>query len=226
MAKLERPKGYSRKLWKKLQNQIRNIKRFVREKTKTGVDVKNIPDTKNVYTAEGRKNIRDWSAKKQWEQSEYVNRETGEVLTGAEARRQWSRDKSREKEAREKPQNAPDYNIYEQILDRLQTIPNERVFIYKGVKTYKDTGGIRDNLIDLLNDIADETEYLMEKESQIAANIEIIRFASQQMTVEFSISELFIIFNKGALGKTQWEKMQNVDVWNGESYDGEYDDMY
>ena len=66
----------------------------------------------------------------------------------------------------------------------------------------------------------------MEKESQIAANIEIIRFASMQMTVEFSISELFIIFNHGALGKTQWEKMQNVDVWNGESLDDEYDDMY
>lgn len=211
MAKLERPKGYSRKLWEDLNKKIKNIERFVREKTKTGVDIKNIPDTKNVYTAEGRKNIRDWSAKKQWEQSEYVDRETGEVLTGAEARRQWSRDKSREREAAEKPQNAPDYNVYDRILERLQSIPNERVFRSRRGTEYKNTGGVRDTLISMLNDIADETEYLLQNESTIVGHVEVIKYDSKQMNTEFSITELYTIFNKGALSQDQWDSLQGTD---------------
>lgn len=213
MAKLERPKGYSRKLWQELQNKIKNIERFVREKTKSGVDVKNIPDTKNVYTAEGRKNIRDWTAKKQWEQSEYVNRETGEVLTGNEAKRKWMEDRERQREEANQPEDAPDYSLYESILERLQEIPNERVFRTKSGVVYKDTGGVRDILISMLNDIADNTDYLKANESQIEEHTRKVCHDSKQMNVEYSITVLLSIFNRGAISQEQWNTMQGLESW-------------
>lgn len=211
MAKLERPKGYSRKLWKKLQNQISNIKRFVREKTKTGVEIKNKPNTEDVYTKEGRKRIREWSAREQWKQSEYVDRETGEILTGNEAKRKWMEDRARQREEANKPEDAPDYNVYERILERLQSIPNERVFRSKKGTEYKNTGGFRDTLISMLNDIANETEYLLQNESTIVGHVEVIKYDSKQMNMEFSITELYTIFNKGALSQDQWDSMQGTD---------------
>lgn len=217
MAKLERPKGYSRKLWKKLQNQIRNIKRFVREKTKSGVEIKSKPNTEDVYTKEGRKRIREWSAREQWKQSEYVDRETGEILTGAEARRKWMEDRARQREEANQPEDAPDYSLYESILERLQEIPNERVFKTKTGVVYKDTGGVRDILIDMLNDIADNTDYLKANESQIEEHTRKVCYDSKQMNVEYSVTVLLSIFNRGAISQEQWNTMQGLESWTNYS---------
>lgn len=226
MAKLERPKGYSRKLWSELERKIKTINRFVREKTKTGATVKNVPNVQDVYTKEGRKNIREWSAKKQWETTEYVNKETNEILKGTEAKRQWSYDKSKIKEKSAPPKEAPYHDIYEKVLSKLQEIPNERVFRTKQGTTYLDTGGTRDFLIGLLKDLSDDIEYLAQNEQRIANNVESIKHSSKQYSVDYAISELLDIFNKGPLSKEQWDELQGTDKWDDEAYSGEYADYY
>ena len=215
MARLERPKGYSRELWKKLQNQIRNIKRFVSQKTKSGATVKNVPDVQDVYTAKGRKKIREWSAKKQWESTEYVQRETGERLTGKEARRAWSEARREERriERQPEPEQVPDYDIYQNILAELEKIPNERAVYNRTNKTFGniDTGGMRSQLISMLDDIAEDTEYLMSIEGKVANSVYAIQYASGQEDIYYAYEDLLTLLNHGSpLSLEQWDDLQDT----------------
>lgn len=215
MARLKRPKGYSRELWKKLQNQIRNIKKFVTQKTKTGATVKNVPDVEDVYTPKGRKRIREWSAKKQWESTEYVQRETGEVVTGKEARRAWSeaRREERRREQQPEPEQVPEFDAYQETLDRLNEIPDERYVYSRSAKAYIpiNTGGMRSTLIDMLNDIADNTDYLIANQQGIEQGVQGIRWSSTQEDLNHAYSGLLVIFNGGkALSIAQWDDLQDT----------------
>lgn len=221
MARLERPKGYSRELWKELQKQIRNIKRFVSQKTKTGARVKNVPDVEDVYTAKGRKKIREWSAKKQWEDTEYVQRETGEVVTGEEARRAWSnaRKAQRRQTLEEQPkpsQVQSTFDVYNTIVSLLNTIPNTRPVGRTGERGYfwVNTGGMRDTLLEMLDDMyasgdAGEVDsYMQQNKETIANNTATISFSSEQDDVYNSFNALLTIFNHGmALSKEQWNEI-------------------
>lgn len=224
MARLERPKGYSRELWKKLKNQIRNIKRFVKEKTETGATVKNVPDVEDVYSAKGRKKIREWSAKKQWESTEYVQRETGEKLTGKEAKKAWSEYR---KEKRERKQEQPPasedvkntYEAYGSIMSQLSAIPNRRPVGERGSRGWYwiDTGGLRDTLIDMLNDLYAEVDeadaYIENNKEAISDNIQAIVQSSDQNDVNYAYNDLLRLFNGGyALSKKQWDDLQSTEL--------------
>ena len=215
MARLERPKGYSRELWKKLQNQIRNIKRFVTQKTKSGARVKNVPDVEDVYTPKGRKKIREWSAKKQWESTEYVKRETGEVVTGKEAKKAWSEARKEERKREEPPasENIPENDIVEDIYDLLWQIPDERYVYSRSNRAYMriNTGGMRSVLIDMLKDIADNTEYLQNNQTGITEGVQEIKWASKQEDINHAYSGLLVIFNGGkSLSLEQWDDVQDT----------------
>ena len=215
MARLERPKGYSRELWKKLQNQIRNIKRFVPQKTKTGATVKNVPDVEDVYTPKGRKRIREWSAKKQWESTEYVQRETGEVVTGKEARRAWSeaRREQRRIERQPEPEQVPEYDIYQNIRIELEKIPNERAVYNRTNKIFGNinTGGMRSQLLSMLDDIASDTDYLMSIEGKVASNVYAIQYASGQEDIYYAYEDLLTLLNGGRpLSLEQWNDLQDT----------------
>lgn len=215
MARLVRPKGYSRELWKKLQNQIRNIKRFVKEKSETGATVKNVPDIDDVYTPKGRKKIREWSAKKQWESTEYVQRETGEVVTGKAARSAWmeARREERRTERQPKPEQLPVYDIYQKIREELEKIPDERVAYNSSSKSflYINTGGLRSDLIAMLNDIADDTDYLKSIEGQVANNVYPIQYASRQEDIYNAYEALLTLLNGGRpLSMEQWDNLQDT----------------
>ena len=222
MARLERPKGYSRELWKKLQNQIRNIKRFVTQKTKTGATVKNVPDVEDVYTPKGRKRIREWSAKKQWESTEYVQRETGERLTGKEARRAWSEQRKAERErAKTTPPSATQVeaedsieSVYNKILTELQGIPNDTLVRdpSTGKMYFEDSGGLRDTLIAMLDDImVNDPNYLIDHQDEISNNVTVIVKASSQTDYDHAYRELLTIFNSGrVLSKQQWDDLQDT----------------
>lgn len=217
MTKLERPKGYSKNLWKKLMNQIRNVKRFVKEKTESGAKVKNIPDTEDVYTAKGRKKLREWSAKKQWEDTEYVDRKTNEVLTGKAARKQWMADRKAERDRDREPEPEPEdveanYDEYYKILDWLETIKDDKLVkdSASGRMIWMHTGGYRAELISYLNDIAEQDEYLSRNEEKIQGAIEAFNEASESDDVITFYWQLLEIFNMGRLSKEQWDRVQDT----------------
>lgn len=210
-SKLERPKGYSVEKWEELLKKRTNIQRFVREKTATGATVYNVPDINDLYTAEGRKKIREWTPRIQWKTTEFVDVETGEIFTGLKAKEEWSKAKSRAKK-QEEPE-PPVFDIYEEILSRLVTIPDIRVVYSHSEKrpVSINTGGMRSTLINMLKDIAEDTEYLMQNQEAISAGVQEITFASDQDAINHAYSALLTIFNGGkALSKKQWDELQDT----------------
>ena len=73
-----------------------------------------------------------------------------------------------------------------------------------------DTGGMRDRLISMLNDIAFDTDYLEKNQSAISENIYAIQFASKQNDINYAYGALLSIFNGGALSLQQWEDLQGT----------------
>lgn len=222
MAKLERPKGYSRKLWKQLTNKIRSIKRFISEKTKTGARIIESPDVTDVYTKEGRKSIRQWTAKKQWEKTEYVDTETGEYFTGKEAKGAWSKHKKESTDTYESVYETPSpepedvqssLDIYNRILDEINKIDDGRWVGRRGKRSWQllNTGGFRTMLTDMLNDLYssldDADTYLQQNEAELLDGLRIIQYDSDVDEVRTAFDKALTILNEGkTLSKEQLER--------------------